>query len=157
MKIRFANAYALLSYTGALIFSSCCTSAPPFPNEESTDRLEIIDTHIHLYDTNRSQGVDWPPVTDKVLYRPVLTEHFDEVADRVGIASTVIVEASSRVEDNQWMLDLIKNDPDRYLALVGNLPIGTDEFPSLLDRFSKDSTICGYTNEATTGRGYFFH
>jgi predicted TIM-barrel fold metal-dependent hydrolase len=134
MKIRFANAYALLSSACALIFSSCCTSAPQFPNEESTDRLEIIDTHIHLYDTNRSQGVDWPPVTDKVLYRPVLTEHFDEVADRVGIASTVIVEASSRVEDNQWMLDLVQENSDRYLALVGNLPIGTDEFSGLLER-----------------------
>ena len=61
------------------------------PAEEESERLQIIDTHIHLYDTNRSEGVDWPPVTDKVLYRPVLTEHFDEVADREGISSTVIV------------------------------------------------------------------
>jgi predicted TIM-barrel fold metal-dependent hydrolase len=143
LKIPFTIVYALLSLTGALMFSSCCTPAPPFPNEESTDRLQIIDTHIHLYDTNRSQGVDWPPVTDKVLYRPVLTEHFDELADREGIASTVIVEASSRVEDNQWMLDLIKDNSDRYLALVGNLPIGTDEFAGLIDRFSKDSRFVG--------------
>ena len=156
MKIRFVNAYALLSYTGALIFSSCCTPAPQFPNEESTDRLDIIDTHIHLYDTNRSQGVDWPPTTDKVLYRPVLTEHFDEVADRVGIASTVIVEASSRVEDNQWMLDLVQENSDRYLALVGNLPIGTDEFSGLLERFSKDSRFVGLRMRERPGGDAFF-
>ena len=156
MKIPFTNAYALLSYAGAIIFSSCCTKAPQFPNEESTDRLEIIDTHIHLYDTNRWQGVDWPPETDKVLYRPVLTEHFDELADREGIPSTVIVEASSRVEDNQWMLDLVKHNPDRYLALVGNLPIGTDEFSGLLERFSKDSRFVGLRMRGRPGGDAFF-
>ena len=139
-----------------LVASSCCTQAPFPPDKELTDRLQIIDTHIHLYDTNRSEGVDWPPVTDKVLYRPVLTEHFDEVADRAGIASTVIVEASSRPEDNQWMLDLVKYNPNRYLALVGNLPIGTDEFPSLLDRFSKDSRFVGIRMRDRPGGDGFF-
>ena len=143
---------------GVLIaVSSCCSPAPLPPHEEPLERLQIIDTHIHLYDTNRSEGVDWPPVTDKVLYRPVLTEHFDEVADRAGIASTVIVEASSRVEDNQWMLDLVKHNPDRYLALVGNLPIGTDEFPSLLERFSKDSRFVGLRMRDRPGGDAFFN
>ena len=156
MKIPFTIVCTLLSLAGTLIFSSCCTPAPQFPNQESSDRLQIIDTHIHLYDTNRSQGVDWPPVKDKVLYRPVLTEHFDAVADREGIASTVIVEASSRVEDNQWMLDLVKDNPDRYLALVGNLPIGTDEFAGLIDRFSKDSRFVGLRMRDRPGGDEFF-
>lgn len=156
MKMSFANVCTLFSYAGALVFSSCCTPSPQFPNEDSVDRLEIIDTHIHLYDTNRSQGVDWPPVSDKVLYRPVLTEHFDEVADREGITSTIIVEASSRVEDNQWMLDLVKHNPDRYLALVGNLPIGTDEFPGLLERFSRDSRFVGIRMRDRPGGDGFF-
>jgi L-fuconolactonase len=156
MKIPFTIVCALLSLAGTLIFSSCCTPAPQFPNQESSDRLQIIDTHIHLYDTNRLQGVDWPPITDKVLYRPVLTEHFDAVADREGIASTVIVEASSRVEDNQWMLDLVKDNPDRYLALVGNLPIGTDEFAGLIDRFSKDSRFVGLRMRDRPGGDEFF-
>ena len=156
MKIPFTIVCALLSLTGTLIFSSCCTPVPQFPNEDSSDRLQVIDTHIHLYDTNRSQGVDWPPVKDKVLYRPVLTEHFDAVADREGIVATVIVEASSRVEDNQWMLDLIKDNPDRYLALVGNLPIGTDEFAGLIDRFSKDSRFVGLRMRDRPGGDAFF-
>ena len=156
MKIPFTIVCVLLSLTGTLIFSSCCTPAPQFPNEDSSDRLQVIDTHIHLYDTNRWQGVDWPPDTDKVLYRPVLTEHFDELADREGIASTVIVEASSRVEDNQWMLDLVKDKPDRYLALVGNLPIGTDEFAGLIDRFSKDSRFVGLRMRDRPGGDAFF-
>ena len=120
------------------------------------EQMQVIDTHIHLYDTNRSEGVDWPPVTDKVLYRPVLTEHFDEVADREGIPSTVIVEASSRVEDNQWVLDLVKHNPERYLALVGNLPIGTDEFAGLLERFSRDSRFVGIRMRDRPGGEDFF-
>jgi predicted TIM-barrel fold metal-dependent hydrolase len=156
MKIISYVVCSILATGTLLIFSGCCTSAPLPPVEEQDAQLRIIDTHIHLYDTNRSEGVDWPPVTDKVLFRPVLTQHFDEVADKEGIASTVIVEASSRVEDNQWMLDLIKNDPDRYLALVGNLPIGTDEFPSLLDRFSKDSRFVGIRMRDRPGGDGFF-
>lgn len=139
-----------------LAVSSCCTRAPLPPAEEESERLQIIDTHIHLYDTSRSEGVDWPPVADKILYRPVLTEHFDEVANREGIASTVIVEASSRPEDNQWMLDLVKHNPDRYLALVGSLPIGTDEFSSLLERFSKDSRFVGIRMRDRPGGDDFF-
>ena len=156
IKMPSKVAYCLLAVAGALPFSSCCTQAPLPIEEEPSDQVQIIDTHIHLYDTNRSEGVDWPPATDKVLYRPVLTEHFDEVADREGIASTVIVEASSRAEDNQWMLDLVKDNPDRYLALVGNLPIGTDEFAALLDRFSKDSRFVGLRMRSRPGGDAFF-
>ena len=156
MKASTDLSFNSIILASVLVITSCCTPAPQFPAEDLTDRLQIIDTHIHLYDTNRSQGVDWPPVTDKVLYRPVLPEHFDEVADREGIASTVIVEASSRTEDNQWMLDLIKNDPDRYLALVGNLPIGTDEFAGLVERFSLDRRFVGIRMRQRPGEDTFF-
>ena len=156
MKMPSKVACCLLAVAGALPFSSCCTQAPLPIEEEPSDQVQIIDTHIHLYDTNRSEGVDWPPATDKVLYRPVLTEHFDEVADREGIASTVIVEASSRAEDNQWMLDLVKHNPDRYLGLVGNLPIGTDVFTNLLERFSKDSRFVGIRMRERPGGDDFF-
>ena len=156
MKIISYVVCSILATGTLLIFSGCCTSAPLPPVEEQDAQLRIIDTHIHLYDTNRSEGVDWPPVTDKVLFRPVLTQHFNEVADKVGIASTVIVEASSRVEDNQWMLDLIKNDPDRYLALVGNLPIGTDEFAGLVERFSLDRRFVGIRMRQRPGEDTFF-
>ena len=105
------------------------------PSSEG-DPIPVIDTHIHLYDTNRSEGVPWPPTSDKVLYRPVLSQQIDAICEANGITATVIVEASDRVEDNQWVLDLVKHNPDRYIGLVGNLPIGTDEFAGLLDRFA---------------------
>ena len=54
------------------------------------------------------------------------------------------------------MLDLVKHNPDRYLALVGNLPIGTDEFPGLLERFSRDSRFVGIRMRDRPGGDGFF-
>ncbi|MBL64155.1 MAG: hypothetical protein CMI30_12210 [Opitutae bacterium] len=118
--------------------------------------IPVIDTHIHLYDTTRSEGVPWPPTTDKVLYRPVLSKHFDEICEKHGVAATVIVEASDRAEDNQWVLDLVKHNPDRYIGLVGSLPIGTDEFAGLLNRFAKDKRFVGLRMRQRPGGEDFF-
>ena len=121
-----------------------------------TDPIPVIDTHIHLYDTNRSEGVPWPPTSDKVLYRPVLSQHFDAISEANDVTATVIVEASDRVEDNQWALDLVQHNPKRYLGLVGNLPIGTDEFAGLLDRFAKDKRFVGLRMRQRPGGDDFF-
>src|SRR5439155_12908359 len=57
-----------------------------------TERNQIIDTHTHFYDPTRPEGVSWPPKTDSILYRPVLPEEFERIAQRYGIAGTVVVE-----------------------------------------------------------------
>ncbi len=135
----------------ALLFG-CCSQKP----SSEVDPIPVIDTHIHLYDTNRSAGVPWPPTSDKVLYRPVLSQHFDAICKANLISATVIVEASDRVEDNQWVLDLVKHNPNRYIGLVGSLPIGTDEFAGLLDRFAKDKRFVGLRmRQRPGGENYF--
>ena len=98
----------------------------------------------------------WPPTSDKVLYRPVLSQHFDAISEANDVTATVIVEASDRVEDNQWALDLVQHNPKRYLGLVGNLPIGTDEFAGLLDRFAKDKRFVGLRMRQRPGGDDFF-
>ncbi len=103
----------------------------------------IIDTHIHLYDTSRPEGVPWPPPSDDVLFRPTVARHFDAICEANGVSATVIVEASDRVEDNQWVLDLVKHNPKRYIGLVGNLPIGTPQFAKHFERFAKDERFVG--------------
>ena len=123
--------------------------------QKSAD-IPIIDTHIHLYDTNRAQGLPWPPKDDKVLYRPVLTEHFDKVSDENGINATVIVEASKWIPDNQWVLDLVKHDPDRYIGLVGSLEIGTPDFKKHLTELSKDARFVGIRMRERPGGDNFF-
>ena len=123
--------------------------------QKSVD-MPIIDTHIHLYDTNRAQGLPWPPKDDKVLYRPVLTEHFDKVSDQNGINAAVIVEASEWIPDNQWVLELVKHDPDRYIGLVGSLEIGTPDFKKHLTDLSKDARFVGVRMRERPGGDSFF-
>jgi len=126
IKMKIENWLLIIGF----IFASC--SSP-----------RIIDTHIHLYDTRRDGGVPWPPPSDDVLFRPTLPAHYDAVSKANGVSATVIVEASDSVEDNQWVLDLVKHNPRRYIGLVGNLPIGTDEFAGLLNRFAADERFVG--------------
>ena len=142
----------LLVLASVAILSSCVTKR----SQSGHGGFEIIDTHIHLYDAHRPAGVDWPPETDKVLFRAVLPKHFDEVCQVNGISSTVIVEASSRVEDNQWVLDLVKHNPKRYVGLVGSLPIGTDGFADLLERYAKDNRYVGIRMRDRPGGDDFF-
>ena len=140
-------------FISATLFLFGCA---PTPGSNGAANIPIIDTHIHLYDTSRPEGVPWPPLTDTVLYRPVLPRHFDEVCAANGVTATVIVEASDRVEDNQWVLDLVKHDPRHYIGVVGSLPIGTDEFSGLLDRFAADSRFVGIRLRTRPGGKKFF-
>src|SRR5947209_6291608 len=71
----------------------------------------IIDTHTHFYDPMRPQGVPWPPKEDKLLYRRVLPEHFQNLTKSQHVTGTVVVEASAWVEDNDWILDLAAKNP----------------------------------------------
>ena len=77
-----------------MIAAGCATS-------QKSSAIPIIDTHIHLYDPTRAEGVPWPPESDKVLYKPVLTKDFDKVSDENGVNATVIVEASKWIPDNR--------------------------------------------------------
>jgi predicted TIM-barrel fold metal-dependent hydrolase len=124
-------------------------------SKQFTD-IPIVDTHIHLYDPRRPGGVAWPPPDDKVLYRPILPKDFNKVAGENNITATVIVEASDRVEDNQWILDLVKGQPKRYIGVVGNLPIGTPEFAGHLKCFSKDKRYVGIRMRQRPGDDEFF-
>lgn len=118
--------------------------------------IPVVDTHIHLYDTTRDAGLPWPPKDDKVLYRPVLPKHFDEIAEKNGLSATVIVEASKWVSDNQWVLDLVKHNPERYIGLVGSLEIGTPDFAKHLKELSKDDRFVGIRmRERPRGKDFF--
>lgn len=124
-------------------------------NSQDFSDIPVVDTHIHLYDTTRPEGLPWPPKSDKVLYRPVLTEHFDQVAEENGVAATVIVEASIWLKDNQWVLDLVKENPNRYIGLVGSLEIGTEDFGTNLKTLSKDPRFVGIRARERNQDDYF--
>ena len=114
---------------------------------------QIIDCHTHFYDPSRPGGVPWPGRDDKVLYRTVLPKHFREVAAPLGVTGTVVVEASPLVEDNQWLLDLAKDEP-WIVGIVGRLAPGSDEFGMQLARFAKNPLYRGIrVNHAELKRG----
>jgi L-fuconolactonase len=102
----------------------------------------IIDTHIHIYDTRRPKGVPWPPKDDKVLYKPHLPAEFKKVSQACGVTGVVIVEASDRLEDNLWVLDLVSGD-DFFTALVGNIDPYRKDFEVQLKKLKKDKRFVG--------------
>ena len=109
---------------------------------EGADTIPVIDTHIHLFDTSRPQGVPWPPKDDKVLYHPALPERYRKLALPFGIKGAIEVECSTWLEDNQWVLDVAKKDPI-IVGTVGDLEPGTPEFKKQLERFHRNPLFLG--------------
>jgi predicted TIM-barrel fold metal-dependent hydrolase len=102
----------------------------------------ILDTHTHFYDPTRPGGVDWPPANDPLLHRPILPAEFETLARPLGITGTVIVEASPRESDNDWVLDLFPRTP--FLrGLVGHLKPGEPGFSGHLDRLKRRPAFRG--------------
>jgi len=101
----------------------------------------IIDTHTHFYDPTRPQGVPWPR-TDSSLYRTVLPEHFRSAAKPCGVTGTIVIESSPWVEDNQWLLELARNEPTIH-GIVGRLDPGDPQYREHLARFADDPLFRG--------------
>jgi L-fuconolactonase len=102
----------------------------------------IIDTHIHLYDPSRPQGVPWPDPNEEVLYRTVLPEDFKAVASPHGVTAAVVVEASVWLEDNQWVLDLAESEPV-IVGFVGRIDPSDEDFPRHIERFAANPIYRG--------------
>ncbi|MDB4491431.1 amidohydrolase family protein [bacterium] len=102
----------------------------------------LIDTHIHFYDTTRDIEMAWPPKDDKVLYKPHLPADYSRPARAAGVTGVVIVEASDHLEDNQWVLDLVKGD-DFFIGLVGNVDVYREDFEPQVLRLKKDKRFVG--------------
>jgi predicted TIM-barrel fold metal-dependent hydrolase len=106
---------------------------PPFP---------VIDTHIHLYDPTRPQGVPWPGRNNAVLYKPSLPSRYRPIAEPLGIVGAIEVECSSWLEDNQWVLDVAAKD-EIMVGTVGRLVPGAPDFRRNLDRFHANPLFRG--------------
>ncbi len=113
--------------------SSMNAQTPSFP---------IVDTHIHLFDPTRPQGVPWPEKTNTVLYKPALPDRYRKIAAPLGIKAAIEVEASPWLEDNQWVLDVSAKDKI-IVGLVGDLEPDKPDFRQHLDRFHKNPLFLG--------------
>lgn len=91
----------------------------------------ILDSHIHLFDPSRPDGIPWPNPSDSI-YSPHLPPDYWRISERHGITAAIAVEASPWVADNHWLLDVVKADP-QLSGFIGNLDPATKEFRQELE------------------------
>ena len=103
--------------------------------------LDVIDCHTHFYDPTRPEGIPWPRKGSS-LYRTVLPRHLRALTHARKVTGTVIVEASNRLEDNQWLLDIAKDDPF-VLGVVGHLDPSQPGYVKNVRRFARNRLFRG--------------
>ena len=119
---------------GALVQRSEAFAAPAHD-------VPVIDSHIHLFDISRPQGVPWPP-KDSPIYKSALPERFRKVAARFGVVGAIEIECSPWVDDNQWVLDIAAKDPI-IVATIGDLEPGTPDFGKRLEQLHRNPLFRG--------------
>ncbi|MDZ4802283.1 MAG: amidohydrolase family protein [Bryobacteraceae bacterium] len=118
------------------------TASAALSAQSARPGIPVIDTHIHLFDTGRSQGVPWPPKENKALYQPALPPRYRKLSAEHGVVGAIKVEASPWLEDNQWVLDLAAKEP-LIVGVVGNIEPGKPGFAENLDRFRQNPLFLG--------------
>ena len=108
--------------------------------------IPIIDTHVHLWDLERPEGIYWISKDNTTLYQNMLPERHQKIARRNGVTGVVVVQAGQSLPDNQWNLDITRHNPELYQGVVGNLSeaIGTEKFKALFLDLCKDPRYVGY-------------
>ena len=127
------RAFLGVAATAAIAKGRAQAAAMPIP---------IIDTHIHLFDPTRPQGVPWPKKEDAILYHPALPDRYRKIAAPLGIKGAIEVEASPWLEDNQWVLDIAAKDT-MIVGTVGDLEPGKPGFRAHLERFHRNPLFLG--------------
>ncbi|MBZ5619218.1 MAG: amidohydrolase family protein [Acidobacteriia bacterium] len=123
-------------------FLSAAAGATLTAAGEQAPALPIIDTHIHLFDPTRPQGVPWPGKANTVLYKPALPDRYRQIAVPLGIRGAIEVECSTWLEDNQWVLDIAAKETI-IVGTVGDLEPGQPEFRNQLERFHRNPLFRG--------------
>src|SRR5579863_2462626 len=101
----------------------------------------ILDTHIHLFDTNRPGGVPWPEKADSI-YRPALPDRYAAMGRPFGVVGAIAVEASPLLSDTDWVLQLIAQHPI-IVGFVGDLVPGSPSFAPDLERLHANQLFLG--------------
>jgi predicted TIM-barrel fold metal-dependent hydrolase len=110
---------------------------------------QVIDCHTHFFDptratpAGRNAPVPWPD-PGSVLYRRTMPPDYEQLAAPLGITGMVVIEASSWLEDNQWILDLAATSSS-IVAFVGNLSevIGKSGFDTAFARYVQNPLFRG--------------
>ncbi len=114
--------------------------------QAGTPAFPVLDTHIHIFDKTRPEGApyprDMPDGGEPPQGMVALPNRYKAIAAPLGVVAAIIVEASPRVEDNQWLLDVSANHPI-IVGLVGRLDPADAAFPDHLARLVRNKLFIG--------------
>ena len=108
------------------------------------DDIPIVDTHVHLFDSRRPQGVPYAgsPEWAKEMNGVALPSTYRPYAEPLNIVAAIELEASPWVEDNLWVLEQMETDT-MFVGTVGDLEPEKPDFAELFDRFRKNPMFLG--------------
>jgi L-fuconolactonase len=124
--------------------------------DTQTASVPIIDTHIHLFDPTRLQGVPWPDKNDAALYKPALPDRYRKLTGGCNVVGAIEVECSPWLEDNQWVLDVAATDPI-IVGMIGDLEPDKSDFHQQLERFHRNPLFLGMRYGNLWGRNLSDH
>ena len=114
--------------------------------------IPIIDTHVHLYDPTRPQGIPWPNKEQPAsIYRRFLPGDYAKIAEPHGVVGAIETECSPWIEDNYWVMDVSKNEPI-MLGEVGDLLLAGPDFGEHLERLHRNPLYVGIRVSNLWGR-----
>jgi len=116
---------------------SACQAIPP------KEGIPLVDTHVHLFDLHRLPGLPWPDKSDKTLYKSILAPDYNKLIKQHKVAAVIMVEASPRVSDNDWLLDHTEAYKDKYIGLIGALEFDKETFKDDFTRLCKNPRFLG--------------
>lgn len=65
--------------------------------------IQIIDTHIHIWDLEKARYT-WLDQDTSILNKTYTVEEFDSVREEVGVSKGILVQAANHIEDTDLML-----------------------------------------------------
>ncbi len=117
-----------------------------FGEQAATPAFPIIDTHIHLFDKTRPEGAPYPRDMPGGGEPPqgmiALPNRFQAITAPLGVVGAIVVEASPRLDDNQWVLDVAADAPI-IVGLVGRIDPADQAFGEDLDRLRRNPLFLG--------------
>ncbi len=105
------------------------------------ERIPIIDSHIHLFDVSRPQGVPWPP-KDSSIYQSSLPDGYQKLTAAYGVVGAIAIECSPWPADNEWVLSIAAKAPI-IVGMIGNLEPGAADFGKRLEQLHENPLFRG--------------